>query len=108
MDSLEIDDIDEMGGTIILFEKDLIIENALTQSNVDYGPTVIVKGNVSAKNIAFGGACIIIKGDVTVEQTMIGIYNHGVINITGKVTAEYIISDDHCFSIYDKGSKGIF
>lgn len=39
---------------------------------------------------------------------MIGIYNHGVINITGKVTAEYIISDDHCFSIYDKGSKGIF
>lgn len=108
LDSLEIDDIDEMGGTIILFEKDLIIENALTQSNVDYGPTVIVKGNVSAKNIAFGGACIIIKGDVTVEQTMIGIYNHGVINITGKVTAEYIISDDHCFSIYDKGSKGIF
>lgn len=82
----------------ILFEKDLVIDGALLQSETDTGPLVVIKGKVKAKNFFAGGGELYFRQGFFVEQTIIGVYNHGTTHIKGDIEAELIISDGHGFN----------
>ena len=103
-DTLDLDKLAE-NSKAILFEKDLFVKGAITQEQTDYGPLVVIKGNVKAQNIFVGGCELFFRGTVTVDQTIIGIYNHGTIHIAGDVKAELIVTDDHFFDFSTKQVK---
>jgi predicted DNA-binding WGR domain protein len=91
----------------LFFLKDLTAKNYIIQKEMDYGPTVIVMGNVQAKNIWCSGGDIYFKGNVTAEQSLIaGVYNHGELSIDGDIQAELVLSQDHMFN-YKTISKGV-
>jgi predicted DNA-binding WGR domain protein/Leucine-rich repeat (LRR) protein len=100
---LEIDDFAEKQNVkALLFCKNVQAENYIFQEGSDYGPLVIVLGNVIAKNLHLRGSDIFIKGNVTVEQTFIpGDYNHGELTVEGTIQAQLLLgTDDHSFT-YD-------
>ncbi len=91
-----------------LFRRNLTVTNFLHQAEMDYGPLLIVEGNVAAKNIFVSGGDIFFRGCVDVEQTFIaGVYNHGETNVDGEITAEVVFSSDHLFNGVGNVKKGI-
>jgi predicted DNA-binding WGR domain protein len=86
----------------LLFCKNLQAENYIFQEGSDYGPLVVVLGNVIAKNLHLRGSDVFIEGNVVVEQTFIpGDYNHGELTVDGTIQAQLILgTDDHSFE-YD-------
>lgn len=57
-----------------------------------------ILGNLKSKSIYKNLSHVIIKGDLIVDQTVLGIYNDGSLKIKGDVKAEVWISDDHDMS----------
>lgn len=107
-DKLDLDTLaqkDRYSQYAILFEKDLVIDGALLQSETDFGPLVVVKGKTKAKNVFVGGGCLYCQQGLSVEQTVIGVYNHGTIHIKGDIEAELIISDGHAFNFRSEQIK---
>ena len=76
----------------------LTVKGTIGNYEGDYGPFLIVGGNVKAKNLIGGGSEIIIDGNAEIENVVLGHYNHGVLNI-GQVTARVLICSDHAMSI---------
>lgn len=74
----------------------LIAPNAtLAEPDIDWSPFLKVKGNVTAKNLCLGGSASEIDGDVTIEDVLMGYYNHGQMRIHGKTRAHLILIDDY-------------
>lgn len=67
------------------------------QPDIDNGEHLLVFGSLTAKSINKGGGEFYIKGNVTVEQTIYGYYNHGRLIIDGNTTAVAVFPDDHYF-----------
>lgn len=99
IENLFLDDLVEDNTIFFIFRKNVKVANLLAQQETDYGPVAIFQGNVTAKNIWTGGGDIIFEKSVVVEQTFIGVYNHGETTVKESVKAEIIISDDHCMAI---------
>jgi hypothetical protein len=99
-ESLNLDELFYTEGRCgVLFRGNLTVDTYLIQPETDYGPFVLVLGNVIAKNIFMGGGYTRIEGNVTVEQTLFaGCYNHGMSDIDGIIAAEIILSQDHSFN----------
>lgn len=99
VENLFLDDLMEEDARFFVFRKEVKVANLLAQQETDYGPVVIFQDNVVAKNIWAGGGDIIFEKSVTVEQTFIGVYNHGETTVQEAVKGEIIISDDHYMAI---------
>lgn len=99
IENLFLDDLVEENARFFVFKKDVEVANLLAQQETDYGPVAIFQGDVTAKNIWTGGGDIIFEKSVIVEQTFIGVYNHGETTVRESVKAEIIISDDHYMAI---------
>jgi hypothetical protein len=99
-DNLEIDKLFWPDGFIgVIFCKNLSATTNIVQKDMDYGPLCIVLGNVTAQNVYFSGGTIYVRGNVTVNKTLVcGVYNHGETYIKGDITAEVLISLDHMFN----------
>lgn len=108
-DNLYLDELMGKGndGSIYLFKEEVVVTNALIQEETDFGPTVFFLKNVKAKNMWLGGGVISFIGDVEVEQTFIGVYNHGEVLVEGELKAEVVVCDDHTMNIANRDVKYI-
>jgi hypothetical protein len=67
----------------------------LENGEQDFGPYLIVLGDLTVKNAAIGGAPIFVTGDLTVTHCFHGYYNHGRTVVDGKTKAKLLIADDY-------------
>lgn len=81
----------------IIVHGNLVIKGILHQPDIDHGETLFVTGNLNAKSINKGGAEFYIKGNLAVEQTIYGYYNHGSLVVEGDTEAVTIFAEDHYF-----------
>ncbi len=80
-----------------VFAKNLTIEGDLLQMEMNFGPHLLVIGNLAANHIDKSGSHIEVLGDCTVKGLIYGYYNDGSFKVDGTVSAPYIFSFDHCF-----------
>lgn len=81
----------------VIVAGNLTVTGVLYQPDIDHGETLFVTGNLNAKSINKGGAEFYIKGNLVVEQTIYGYYNHGSLVVEGDTEAVTIFSEDHYF-----------
>ncbi|HOY19110.1 MAG TPA: leucine-rich repeat domain-containing protein [Haliscomenobacter sp.] len=82
-----------------IFLKNLHAEEYIIQEETDYGPLIIVQGDIEAKNLFVSGGDCYFRGNVNVAQTLVaGVYNHGELTINGQIEADLILSFDHSFT----------
>jgi Leucine-rich repeat (LRR) protein len=81
----------------VIVNGNLTIKGLLYQPDIDHGETLFVTGNVHAKSVNKGGAEFYIKGNLVVEQTIYGYYNHGSLVVEGDTEAVTIFAEDHYF-----------
>lgn len=103
-------DLDKMfytkGKCGALFRGNLTVDSYIIQPETDFGPFILVLGNVTAKNFFMGGSYIHIEGNATIGQTLYaGCYNHGASEINGLIEAEVILSYDHMFNFKSANVK---
>jgi hypothetical protein len=67
----------------------------IAEPDIDWSPLLKVKGNVVAKNLCLGDSASEIDGDVTIEDTLFGYYNHGQMRIRGRTRARLILVSDY-------------
>jgi hypothetical protein len=67
----------------------------IAEPDIDWSPLLKAKGNVVAKNLCLGGSASEIDGDVTIEDTLFGYYNHGQMRIRGRTRARLILVSDY-------------
>lgn len=85
---------------------DLNVNGSIINNGGDYGISLIVLGNVSAKNIIFGGSNVFISGDVKVSGYAVAFYNHGWSKIEGTTEAKAVINHNNRFGgEYAKGMQ---
>ena len=98
-ESMDFDELFNTGNFCgAIFLKNLTATYELMQLEMDYGPLVIVLGDVKARNIFVSGGENYFHGDVTAEQTIVaGVYNHGSTLMEGIITCQLLISYDHFF-----------
>ena len=94
----EMDSYDENEILGFVFEKNLTVTGDIIQLEGDYGPHLLVMGNLKAKNLDKGGSYMDIYGDCDIDGLIYGYYNHGMLDIGGVTRAQYIIEDDHSMS----------
>ncbi|OQP66520.1 hypothetical protein A3860_13630 [Niastella vici] len=87
----------EAGANGIIVDGNLTLTGVLYQPDMDYGETLFVTGDLRAKSINKGGAEFYIKGNLIVEQTIYGYYNHGSLTVAGNTEATTIFAEDHFF-----------
>ena len=81
----------------VIVAGNLTVTGVLYQPDIDHGETLFVTGNLHAKSVNKGGAEFYIKGNLVVEQTIYGYYNHGSLIVEGDTEAVTIFSEDHYF-----------
>ncbi|RUS67476.1 hypothetical protein CUZ56_01423 [Saezia sanguinis] len=92
--NIRLNDIDG-----IVITADLHVTESILNTNADGGPFLIVMGNCRARNIVSGGASIIIKKDASISDAVYGFYNHGELDIWGRLITTILINEDHAISI---------
>lgn len=101
LDSLDLD-TEEYTGIIVV--GNLIVKGNIINENTDGACSLIVLGNLKAKNMCVGGQTIYINGYIDVEEVLIGIYNHGELYGKSYVWCPAIINDDYHFYFEDFAS----
>lgn len=91
---LELDEVPD-----IWVRGDLKVKGSVCNIEGDYGPFLVVEGDLQAKNLIGGGSEIQILGNARITNTIYGHYNHGILEIGGDVTAKAVICDDHHLDI---------
>jgi hypothetical protein len=81
----------------LIIDGNLTLTGILYQPDMDFGETLFVTGDLRAKSINKGGAEFYIKGNLIVEQTIYGYYNHGSLTVEGNTKATTIFAEDHYF-----------
>ncbi len=77
----------------------LDVSGNILNTNISYGPFLLVLGNVSANNIVSGGGEFHIVGNCNVNDAIVGVYNDGMLKIDGAVKARLVINDDHAIDL---------
>jgi len=85
----------------IVIDGDLIVERGIINKEIDFGPGLLVKGDVIADYIITGGSEIDVKGTVYARSFVTNTYNHGKFYYKG-IFAPIAISENDIF-----GEKGI-
>ncbi|SFW86193.1 hypothetical protein [Chitinophaga sancti] len=98
LESLDLDDPAYFG---IVVAGDLIVNGNILNENTDGACSLVVLGNLKAKNIIVGGQLIYVTGYVAVQELLMGIYNHGEFTSHSYVWAPVVIADDYRFQFED-------
>ncbi|PSL34478.1 hypothetical protein [Chitinophaga ginsengisoli] len=98
LDELDLDTEDYMS---IIVVGDLHVKGSIINENTDGACSLIVLGNLKAKNVCVGGQIIYINGYIAVEEMLMGIYNHGELYSTSYVWCPVVIADDYSFYFPD-------
>jgi len=98
LNELDLDTEEYMG---IIVTGDLQINGSIINENTDGACSLIVLGNLRAKNVCVGGQIIYITGYIAVEEMLMGIYNHGELYGKSYVWCPAVIADDYRFYFED-------
>ncbi|NLR62752.1 hypothetical protein HGH92_00415 [Chitinophaga varians] len=80
----------------MIFRGNLQVDNSIIDYEPDtYACFLWVDGDLTCRNLIAGCVPIHVEGNVTVQQTFIGYYNHGEVTIGGDLHARLWIEDDH-------------
>ncbi len=91
-----MDDLCALNGVEgMIFKKNLILNGSIFQDEIDFGPDLLVMGNLTVTSINKGGSNFLVKGDLNAKQTIYGYYNHGKLTVEGKTKAEVVFAEDH-------------
>ena len=82
-------------GIIVL--GDLHVKGSIISEDTDGATSLIVLGNLKAKNMCVGGQLIYITGYIAVEEMIMGVYNHGEMYGQSYVWCPVVINDDYHF-----------
>ncbi len=77
----------------------LNVTGALINHDSNSGATLIVQGNLAARQASCGGAYIRIGRNATIADVLFAHYNDGELHIGGALFAKALIKDDHFVSI---------
>jgi len=73
-----------------------------------YSCFLLVHGSLNCTVLAAGCTEIIINGNVTASEVVIGFYNHGIIDIQGDINSKLLIIDNHGATIKGKTNAATF
>ncbi|MCX4759449.1 hypothetical protein OG562_00260 [Streptomyces sp. NBC_01275] len=79
----------------VVVDGDLAVTDWVTNWEWDFGPFLLVRGDLRAKNLATAGSEVLVQGDLHVTQTVAGVYNHGHTVIRGDTRAEVVLTQEH-------------
>lgn len=100
LDHLDLDFYDQYDDyTSIVVIGDLHVTGNIFNENTDGALSLIVLGNLYAKNVLVGGQLIYVRGNITVTEALVGSYNHGDLYCYADVYCPLIINDDYHFNI---------
>src|SRR5690606_2404532 len=85
----------------ILVEGDLVIEGDLLNFEDDFGPFLVVRGDLICRSVATGGARIHVEGSVRTD-VVVGVYNHGLVRIGGTLEAR-AVATEHTVEVRGRG-----
>ncbi|MEM9028140.1 MAG: DUF4116 domain-containing protein [Pseudomonadota bacterium] len=83
----------------LIVDGDLTVDGNIINEAYESGAFLYVTGNVQAKNLVAGGACIVIDGQADIEELVYAHYNDGSLTIKGETTAQLVMVDDHFATI---------
>jgi len=93
---LDLADISNLGiADGLIIEGDVTVDGIFSQDEYEYPLGTLILGNVFAKSLIHADSHVVIKGSVQVQQTIYGYYNDGSLAISGDVSGEAFVSDDH-------------
>jgi hypothetical protein len=84
----------------VVVDGDLTVEDWIINWELDFGPFLLVRGDVRAKNVATAGSEVLITGNLDVAQTLAGIYNHGQIVVKGDTRAQVVFTNEHLIEFH--------
>ncbi|SEP96122.1 hypothetical protein SAMN04487983_1002280 [Streptomyces sp. yr375] len=79
----------------VMVDGDLSVADRITNLEWDFGPFLLVRGDVRVRNLATAGSEILVEGDLHVAQTLAGVYNHGRTVVKGDARAEVVVTEQH-------------
>lgn len=94
LDELDLD-VEDYISIVVL--GDLHVKGSIINENTDGACSLIVLGNLKAKNVCVGGQIIYITGYIAVEEMLMGVYNHGELYGNSYVWCPLVIADDYHF-----------
>ncbi|MFE7038347.1 hypothetical protein ACFU9X_02480 [Streptomyces atratus] len=86
----------------LVVDGDLTVTDWITNWEMDFGPFLLVRGDVRAKNFGTSGSEVLVEGNLEVAQTLAGIYNHGRTVIKGDTRAEVVLTEQHAFEFHGR------
>ncbi|GAA3398114.1 hypothetical protein [Cryptosporangium minutisporangium] len=89
---------DALSGVIV--DGNLDVEGSVLNWESDFGPFLLVRGDLRAKDLGLGGSQVRIEGDLLAAQTLLGYYNHGYIEVTGDTRAQVIVTEQHLIRLH--------
>lgn len=98
LEELDLDDPDYFA---VVVAGDLVVKGNILNENTDGACSLIVLGNLKARNIIVGGQLVYVTGYVAVAELLMGIYNHGEFTSQSYVWAPVVIADDYRFQFED-------
>ncbi|WP_264553160.1 polymer-forming cytoskeletal protein [Flavobacterium sp. N2038] len=93
--NLPIKKIEEIRIEGIFINGDFSASGSIINAEGDYGPYVLVNGNISCQSLLLGGANVEIKGNIEVKEVVMTYYNHGNFNCSGSINSPVFIVNDH-------------
>lgn len=69
---------------------------------MDFGPFLLVRGDLRARNVATAGSQVVVDGSMHVTQTLAGFYNHGSTIVRGDTRAEVVATIEHLIRIHGR------
>ncbi|WP_283134626.1 hypothetical protein [Rhizohabitans arisaemae] len=84
----------------VVVDGDLSVTDRVVNKEWDFGPFLLVRGDVRAKNFATAGSEVLIEGGLAADQTILGTYNHGRTVVRGQARAEVVFSEQHLIEFH--------
>ncbi|OHT46775.1 polymer-forming cytoskeletal protein [Flavobacterium tructae] len=86
----------------VLINGNLSVNGTIINAEGDYGPYVLIKGDVSCQSMLLGGSYVEIEGNVTAKEVVMTSYNHGNFKCSGCIEAPVFIVEDHYTTVADR------
>ena len=88
---------EEFQGLIV--DGDLELAGSVVNAEGDFGPFLLVTGDLKTRHLVAGGSEIRVEGDVRADGLVLGHYNHGTLSALGRVSARLLMNDDHAMEV---------
>jgi hypothetical protein len=73
----------------------LTVSGSVLNTEGDFGPFLVVLGNLRTRNLVAGGSKIHVAGDAHLDDVLVAFYNHGRLHIAGTLSARLVFNDEH-------------